>query len=190
MPALVFADFTCPFCYVTEAALRRLADEGRVAPSLRALELYPAPAPLPFDGFAQRVEAARPLADELGLALRTPAVLPRTRKAHEAALFAAEKGLGREMREALYHAFFADGLDVGRIDVLVRLAEELGLDATETKVVLDIDRMTEQVVRDAEEARSAGIRGVPTVVLGTAAAERTLTGAWSLAELRAALDEE
>ena len=46
VPVVVFSDFTCPFCHVTEAALRRLEDEGLAAPRYAAFELFPAPAPL------------------------------------------------------------------------------------------------------------------------------------------------
>jgi predicted DsbA family dithiol-disulfide isomerase len=187
VPALVFSDFTCPFSYVAEAALWRLAGETPLELAYRAFELYPAPRPLPFDTLPRRVEAARPLANELGLELRTPTVLPRTRKAHELAALAAEKGLEQPMREALYRAVFRDGLDVGRIDVLVRLASGVGLDTTEAKVVLDIDRLTEQVATSTSLALEAGVQGVPTVVVGSGPAARTISGALPLALLRAAL---
>lgn len=182
--ALVFADFTCPFSYVTEAALWRLAEETPLDLAFRAFELHPVPAPLPFDSLAERVSAARPLADELGIDLKTPAVLPRTRKAHEVAALAAEKGFAVPMRRALYQAVFRDGLDVGRIDVLVRLASEVGLDVTETKVVLDVDRLTEQVTAETEDARRAGVNAVPTVIVGSGTDAKVLEGALPLGELR------
>jgi predicted DsbA family dithiol-disulfide isomerase len=185
----VFSDFTCPFSYVTEAALLRLAGEVPLEPSFRALELYPTPHPLPFDAVGDRVAAARPLAQALGITLRSPAVLPRTRKAHEAARFAAEKGVEREMRGAIYRAVFADGLDVGRIDVLVQLAVSVGLDATEARVVLDVDRHTEAVLADGELARRAGIDAAPTLVVGTSPAARIVAGALPLAELKAILEQ-
>jgi predicted DsbA family dithiol-disulfide isomerase len=185
--ALVFSDFTCPFSYVAEAGLWKLAGEAPLELAYRAFELYPVPRPLLFDSLAERVSAALPLAEELGIELRTPAVLPRTRKAHEVAALAAEKGLARPMREALYRAVFAQRLDVGRIDVLVRLAAAVGLDTTETKVVLDVDRLTGQVIRDAATAAQAGVRSVPTVVVGSGARARTIEGALPFAELRTAV---
>ncbi|HET6762407.1 MAG TPA: DsbA family protein [Longimicrobiaceae bacterium] len=186
---VLFGDFTCPFSYVTETALRTLSGELPLELEPRALELYPAPHPLPFDAMDARVQAAAPLAAELGLELRTPAVLPRTRKAHEVALFAREKGVEAAMRTAIYRAFFADGLDIGRIDVLVGLAVGVGLDATESRVVLDVDRYTGAVLADAELARRAGIESTPTIVAGTGADARVVTGALPLAELREILGE-
>ena len=39
VPVVVFSDFTCPFCHVTEAALRRLEDEGAAAPRYAAFDM-------------------------------------------------------------------------------------------------------------------------------------------------------
>ncbi|HEX8904054.1 MAG TPA: hypothetical protein VF771_04390, partial [Longimicrobiaceae bacterium] len=91
VPVLAFSDFTSPFCHVTEAALRRLEDEGVAAPRYAAFELYPAPAPLPAAPPAGELAAARPLAEELGMEIGAPPTPPRTRKAHEAARFAESK---------------------------------------------------------------------------------------------------
>jgi predicted DsbA family dithiol-disulfide isomerase len=187
VPVLVFSDFTCPFSYVTEAALRRLEDEGRAAPRYAAFELYPAPAPLPDAPSAADVEAARPLADELGIALAAPAAVPRTRKAHEAARHAQARGAGRAMREALFAAHFAAGRDVGRIDVLVDLAAALGLDATEAKVTLDVDRYAPAVDADRALAARLGIAAVPALVIGDGADAELVLGALPYAALRARL---
>jgi predicted DsbA family dithiol-disulfide isomerase len=187
VPVVVFSDFTCPFCHVTEAALRRLEDEGLAAPRYAAYELYPAPAPLPASFSADDVEAARPLAEELGVPLSPPAAVPRTRKAHEAAKFAAEKGAGRLMREALFAAYFGDGRDVGRVDVLVELAAGVGLDATEAHVVLDVDTFADAVAADEALARRLGIAAVPALIVGGGANAELLLGAQPVEVLREVL---
>lgn len=188
VPAALYADFACPFSYVAEAALWRLADEGLVALACRAFELWPAPARLPLDAPAEWSRAA-PLAEALGLPFAVPAVRSRTRKAHEAARFAAERGVERAFREAVYRAHWAEGRDVGRIDVLAALAAGVGLDATEARVVLDVDTYAEAVAAEQDAARRAGVAAVPTLELGEGAAARTVTGALPLDELRRALHE-
>lgn len=183
----LFSDFTCPYSYVTGAALRRVAAEGGVRVRHRAFELYPVPAPLPLDAKAEWDAALAALAAEAGVELRRPPYQSRTRKAHEAARFAAERGLGDEMRAALFAAYFAEGRDVGRIDVLVEVGEGIGLDRTELKVVLDIDRYTGEVLADEALAERSGIRSVPTLVIGSGPDARLETGARSYAELRDAI---
>lgn len=186
VPVAVFADFACPFSYVTEAALRRMHAAGEVEPTYLAWELYPAPAPLPASDDGAWMDPLRPIAGELDLPLRVPAPV-RTRKAHEAAAFAASKGLGPAMREALFAAHFADGRDIGRIDVLVEIGAGVGLDPSELKVVLDVDAFAARVAAEQEAGLRAGVEGVPTIVAGTGEEARWLVGARPYAELRAAV---
>lgn len=186
VPVVVFSDFACPFSYVTEAALRRMQAAGEVEPTHLAWELYPLPAPLPAADAGEWLNALRPLADELGLPLHVPAPV-RTRKAHEAAAFAASRGAGPAMREALFAAHFGQGRDIGRIDVLVEIGAAAGLDASELKVVLDVDAFSARVAAEQEAGRGAGVEGVPTVVVGTGDEARWLVGARPYAELRAAV---
>lgn len=178
----VFSDFTCPFSYVTEAALARVED---TEVAYRAFELFPAPARLPLGG--PEVEAARPLADALGLRLNRPPIAARTRKAHELARFGESKGIGRPLRAALFAAYFGEGRDIGRIDVLVSVAAALGLDPSETKVVLDVDTFAGEVAHDGAEARRLGIAGTPALLLADGAGPRLVTGALSVDDLRALL---
>lgn len=186
--ATLFSDFTCPFSYVTEAALWRVGDEGGAAVEYRAFELYPAPSRLPLGGPAAEVEAARPLADALGLEMRPPALAARTRKAHELARFGAAKGIGRALRGAIFAAYFGEGRDIGRIDVLVEIARALGLDPSETRVVLDVDTFAAAVAHDSAEARRLGIAGTPALLLGAGAEIRLAAGALSVDEIRALLN--
>lgn len=190
VPVLVFSDFTCPFCHVTEAALRRLEDEGLAAPRYAAYELYPAPAPLPAAVSDGDLEAARPLAEDSGAPLQPPALVPRTRKAHEAAKLAESKGAGRAMREAILSAYWRDGRDVGRVDVLVELAGAAGLDLTETHVVLDVDTFSAAVAADQALARRLGIAAVPALIVGGGSDAELLLGAQPLEALRAILREK
>lgn len=184
VPLVVFFDFACPFSYVTEAQVRRMERDGEVQVTRLAYELHPAPAPLPAVDSGW-MDALRPLAEELGLPLAAPAVPVRTRKAHEAARFAEHKGVGAPMREAIFRAYFAEGRDIGRIDVLVDLAVSLGLDLTETKVVLDVDSASGRIDAEREAAVNAGVTGTPTLVAGTGDEARWIVGARPFAELRA-----
>lgn len=185
----LFSDFTCPFSYVTEVGLRRVMGGGG-AGEVRylALELYPAPgepvAPAEEEGWE---EAVRPLAERLGIALRAPGFRPRTRKAHEAARFAEERGVGDAMREAIYRAYWAEERDIGRVDVLMEIVAPLGVDPVDLKIALDIDRYSESVVHDLRLAERLRVPGVPTLFIGTGPAATVLVGAQSPEALDEAL---
>ena len=185
MPAVLFADFTCPFSYVTEAMLWSMPAEV----DRRAFERYPAGTPLPSTAEPLGWEdTVRPLAEEADVVLRRPRARPRTRKAHEAAYFARERGVEQAMRTAVYAAYFADGQDIGRIDVLIELGTGVGLDRTELKVALDIDQWADAVFRDGAAARQLGITSTPTLLLDAGPQARILTGPWSRTKLAAILN--
>lgn len=169
---------------MTEAGLGRVQAEHALEVRYRAFERFPAPSVL---AAPPEVGAARSGAQLLGLPLEAPGFRPRTRKAHEAARFAAERGMEARYRAAVYSAYWGDGRDVGRIDVLAALAEEVGLDPVEARIALDIDRHREAVLSDETLAARLGVTEVPTLFLGLGAGARVLQGARTVEALDAAL---
>ncbi len=104
------------------------------------------------------------LARELDVTLRTPGFIPWSRKAHELTLHAQEKGCFRPIHRALFEAHFVEGKDIGRVDVLVEIGSGHGLDRTEIKTVLDVDRFKDAVLEIQGQARQAEVVGVPTLL--------------------------
>jgi predicted DsbA family dithiol-disulfide isomerase len=170
----VFSDYVCPFCYLEEpdiAAVRDVYGE-RVEVDHRAYELRPDPVPtLEPDGeYLHRVwdAAVYPIADALGMTLRLPPVQPRSRRALEAAEYAREEGRFSETHDALFRAFFQDGLDLNDVETLLEIGGSAGLDRVELRRSLDEGRYTEKVVADEELAKHLGVASVPTVLVGPA----------------------
>ncbi len=168
---VVYSDYVCPYCYLFEPALRRLRDHQDVALEYRALELRPAPRPLPAPddhGLSRSWrETVEPLGRRLGVEMHRPPCQPRTGKAHELAAFAREQGRFDDVHDALFRAFFVDGVDIGRIDVLVAVADAVGLDADAAHRALGLDIYTERVAEDARAAEAHGVDRVPTLVHGS-----------------------
>jgi predicted DsbA family dithiol-disulfide isomerase len=92
-------------------------------------------------------------------------LVPWTRKAHELALHAREKQLFPEVHAALFRAYLHEGRDIGRVDVLVSLAAEVGLEREEARTVLGVDRHAATVDGLRGEAERLGVRGVPTLLV-------------------------
>ncbi|MGH7447320.1 MAG: DsbA family protein, partial [Longimicrobiales bacterium] len=69
------------------------------------------------------------------------------------------------MHEAIYAAYWQDGMDIGRIDVLMGIGRDIGLDASGLKVALDIDQWTERVEQDEARAAQLHLGAVPAFVL-------------------------
>lgn len=164
-------DFVDPGSYLAWELLGRWLGaerEHRVHP--HPLELRPPPAPLIQAGdpkWQAMHETLARTARELGVEFSPPGFVPWTRKAHELALHAEEKGRADATVSQLFRTRFREGRDLGRVDLLLTVATEIGLDQAEARTVLGVDRFAPAVEDARAEALDAGIRGVPTLVEGS-----------------------
>jgi predicted DsbA family dithiol-disulfide isomerase len=71
------------------------------------------------------------------------------------------------MVDTLFRRYFVDGEDVGRHDVLVDAADEVGMDTAIVGDLLSRDADKELVRREDALAREMGIQGVPTFVINS-----------------------
>lgn len=167
----VFAfDYVDPLSYLVHLVLE---DEVPAPPSveiaLAAAELRPPPKPVlsPDDPqFRERWAVAREEAPE-AVPPDPPFIVPWTRKAHELRKLAESKGLGRDVHAAIFRAFFREGEDIGRVDVLVRIAMAAGMDYSETKAVLDVDKFADAVEAEGRSVRDLGVVGPPALLVGS-----------------------
>jgi predicted DsbA family dithiol-disulfide isomerase len=174
-PVLFCFDYLDPLSHLLDLELSALSAEPDLQEVRRVpLELRPPPSELldPDDPtWSDRWHRAAAAGRSLGVSLRRPLFLPWTRKAHELVLHAAEGGFAGPVHSALFRAALIDGLDIGRVDVLVDIARDLGMDAQAAKAVLDVDRHAAAVAALGREAREAGATE-PATLLGAGRALR------------------
>lgn len=174
---VVWSDYVCPFCYLETPVLDAVREQfgDRVEVEWRAFELRPEPVPTldPDSGYLDDIwsRAVRPMAEEREVPLERPPVQPRSRKALEAAEFARREDRFEAMHRALFRAFFREGRDLGDVDVLAEIGEEVGLDPDELRRALAEDRYAEKVLEDQVEARERGVDGVPALFVVPAGEE-------------------
>ncbi|MGI3902639.1 MAG: DsbA family oxidoreductase [Janthinobacterium lividum] len=166
---LVWSDYVCPFCYLALPVLNRAAEELSVDVSWRAFELRPEPQP-PLDPEGDYLlniweTAVYPMAEERGMVLRLPPVQPRSRLAAMTAAFARSAGAFDAVHEALFRAFFEEGLDIGDRSVLLDIATLAGLDSAELHKALDEPALEARIRAEEEQAMRLGIGGVPAIVI-------------------------
>lgn len=185
----IWSDVACPWCYIGKrnlenglAATAQDEDAPQVEVVYHSFELSP-DTPVDFDGtstdfLAQHkgvsIEQAQAMNDRVAQIARDQADLhyrfdiqqhTNTVKAHELIHFAKANGRQLEMTERIMAAYFVEGRHVGRIDELVELAAEVGLDADATREALESGRHLADVRADQEQARGYGINGVPFFVI-------------------------
>lgn len=96
--------------------------------------------------------------------MKQPPLQPRTRLAHAAAKWAADNGRFAAFNIALFKAFFQNGQDIGKLEILAHIAQELHLDPHALAHESQLDVYVDRVLNDQESARQADVRAVPAFV--------------------------
>lgn len=134
------------------------------------LRPYPQPPLRPEGDYLQQAwsQSVYPLAAKMGVEIKLPTVSPQphTHLAFEGFQFAKEHGHGNEYNSRLLRAFFQEDQDIGQIDVLTKLAGEVGLDEQEFRRALEDRKYREVHQRALQHAYEAGITAVPTFIIG------------------------
>ena len=184
----IVSDTICPWCYVGKrrlaAALPILVAEGLTFDvTWRPFQLNPT---MPREGLDRRSyrsakfgswEKSQALDAQVteagasaGLVFRHDlmAKTPNTVASHALIRLAYETG-GAAMQdrvvEALFSAYFTQGLDVGDPAVLADLAEGVGIERTRASAFFSEPASFDAVIDDEQLARGLGLNGVPSFVL-------------------------
>jgi len=89
-----------------------------------------------------------------------------SRLAQELGKWADTQPGGEAIHDALYRAYFVDGLNIGDIGVLVEIAAAVGLPIDAARAVLEERSFQTAIDEDWSRSRAYGITGVPTFVAG------------------------
>ncbi len=89
-----------------------------------------------------------------------------SRLAQELGKWADTQPGGEAIHDALYRAYFVDGVNVGDVEALLVVAEAVGLDVAAAREVLESRSFKDAVDADWEKSRQYGVTGVPTFVVG------------------------
>ena len=89
-----------------------------------------------------------------------------SRLAQELGTWAETQPGGAALHEALYKAYFVEARNIGDPEILVEIAQSVGLPAEEARAVLAERRFKDAVDADWAKSRDYGVTGVPTFVAG------------------------
>lgn len=188
----VYFDYVCPYCLLAEEIITTTAAEFHAVVSWHPFELRPAPNPTlrTEDDYLPRVwrTSVYPMAEQLGVDIALPRVSPQpyTHLAFEGAQYARTQGLADRYHGAVLRAFFQQDRDIGAPEVLRDIAGDVGLDSGEFAAALQQRRYAETHRDELAASYAAGVRAVPTVVIGS----QRFEGVPDRAQLRTALRAE
>lgn len=181
----IYSDVVCPWCYVGKRRLERALATfgGEVRTTWRPFQLNPT---MPLEGADRKtyleakfgsLEAFERLEGqviEAGASERIPFAFeqiqrtPNTFAAHRLIWHAERQGKQDAVVEALFHAYFVEGRDIGNVATLAQVAAQAGLERAETEAFLNSDDGVADVKAEEAAGHSLGIRGVPYFVMNGA----------------------
>lgn len=180
----VVSDVVCPWCYIgkkrLDTALEMRGHDG-ITLLHRPFQLD---ATIPAEGVDRKAymekkfgpDRARNLGNTIREAGEAAGITfnfdriersPNTLDCHRLIRWAGTAGVQGRMVDTLFRRYFVDGEDVGRHDVLVDAADEVGMDTAIVDDLLSRDADKELVRREDALAREMGIQGVPTFVINS-----------------------
>lgn len=89
-----------------------------------------------------------------------------SRLAQELAKWAETKGKAEQITNAMFRAYFVDVKNIGRAEVLAKIAEENGLPSDEATDVLASRSFKDSVDKDWRRCAAVGVNAVPTFLAG------------------------
>ena len=101
-----------------------------------------------------------------GIEMKAPRILANSMPALQAGELAVEAGAGEAFEDRIFRAYFTEGLNIGKRDVLLDLAGQIGLDRAALVEALDSGKYAMRITNNAMAASQKGIGGVPTFLIG------------------------
>ena len=179
MKIKIWADYSCPFCYIGKTTLQKAMDElglEEVEIEYRAFLLDPN-APMTNierteEALARKYRVSRLEAKQMvdgvvqhakrvGLHYRYDLVQATNTKAAHRLLKLVDEKHKKALNEALYHAYFIEGKNLSDPKDLSVIAQELGIDPMDVEALFNSDVQQNELEDDINEARTLKIAGVP-----------------------------
>ena len=107
-------------------------------------------------------EKMRAIMAEAGLEYGERSHTYNSRLAQELGKWGDSQAGGEAIHDALYRAYFVGNSNIAQIDVLVAVAESIGLDGEEARRVLENREFKAAVDADWHRSRKIGVTAVPT----------------------------
>ncbi len=179
---VVYSDYICPFCFIGYLRIEKLKKEFTLDVEWRPFEIHPEipdygttleELPFPMDYLDAVKNNIERLAKEEGIRLNFPQILPNSRLALYISEFAKNKGKFDLLHGLIFEAYWKKGENIGDLNILIELAESVGLKKNEILDYIKSDEPMNRAKNYLLKIREYGINGVPAFFIG----ENVIVGA-------------
>ncbi len=183
----VFADFVCPYSFITIDQMDRLKAEYGVRVLWRPHWLHPDTPPegKPYENtpeFTERRKAVMKWVQEMSpeqtAHMRFPDRMQNSFLAFEALEFAVDYGHSMPFKSAVFSLLWNEGEDIGKVATMQRAAEAAGLDAEQMGQALRARQYSQRAMAAVMQARNLDVTATPTMFIG-----RTRVNGWHYYEV-------
>ena len=168
----IFSDYIWPWCYFITGSIERILKEFEIDIRWTAFPLHP---DTPEEGktledlfkgrnidIDQAMAHLKQVASGLGLPLGDRKMTYNSRLAQELGKWAESKDKGHEFHNAVFRAYFVDGQNIGKANVLVKVAESINLSGKDALKVIQNRTYREAVDLDWKRSYELRVNAVPT----------------------------
>src|SRR3984893_8163177 len=165
----IFSDYVCPWCYLSTVRVEKLPQAFDVETVLVHFPLHPE---TPVEGRSMAEVYAGRNVDPEAMYQRMKGLmaaegLPYGRRTHtynsrlaqELGKWADSQPGGAALHDKIYQAYFVEARNIGDPDLLVELAQSVGLPAEEARAVLTERRFKDAVDADWAKSHQYGVTG-------------------------------
>lgn len=131
-------------------------------------------------------EQLRARGKEVGVVFGTHTLLSNSRLALMASEYARDLGKYDSFHENMFRAYFTEGRDIGKMDVIADIAVKSGLDKKEMLSAFHDGRYASRLNEARKEASLIGLTGIPLFIINN---KHQITGAQPIETFRELLNK-
>ncbi|RLD78377.1 MAG: hypothetical protein DRJ07_13295 [Bacteroidetes bacterium] len=190
---VIYSDNICPFCTIGAKRLKKLQRELDFDVEWKAIEIHPE---TPKEGVKTAdyfpnydMERMKNHIENFGKDVDMKLkgnMLANSKLSLAANEFAQGKGKFNEFHEAIFKANFEEGKNIGELDVLLKIAQNVGIDHEGLSQYLEDERNLKAIDESSAQAMNLGITGVPSFIIKN----KMVVGAQSTEVLKEFIENE
>lgn len=170
---LIFSDYAWPFCYIGKGIVDELKKEFEIDDEWIPYELHPE---VPVEG--GKVSDLFPgmsvdnmfnnlsnMGKKFGVTFSGTDLISNTHSALLASEYAKEKGKFHEFHNRLFYVYFNEGKNIGDVELLKSIAEDIGLDKEEMIKRIEDDLYENKLAQARNIALQYEVNSTPTFII-------------------------